>query len=69
MPRYASRTRAGGWLPLVAPDDHNNVPEEHLPDLTVDGPRGPVKSGLLDAEGNELFRLPEPVGFHHPLKD
>ncbi|MBB3693039.1 hypothetical protein [Sphingomonas sp. BK580] len=68
MSRYVTLPRCG-WVPSVDPDDHHKAPETHLPDLTVDGPRDPVATGLLDPSGRQLFRLPEPLGFHHPLKD
>lgn len=27
----------------------------------------PIFTGLLDADGNEIWRDPEPIGFHSPL--
>ncbi len=63
MSRYVTRA---GWVPLIEPDDHNERPEAHRPDLYVDGPREPYATGLYDAAGNELFRLPEPIGFIFP---
>lgn len=40
--------------------------QERTEHLSVDE-RGPRFTGILDAEGNELYELPEPLGFHHPL--
>jgi hypothetical protein len=69
MTRYATRpTRAGGWVPSIEPDDHNQIVRALLPDLDVPGGRGPIATGLYDLTGNELFRLPEPLGFHNPLE-
>jgi hypothetical protein len=34
-----------------------------MPHLEVDGPRYTF-TGLLDPTGQELWRLPEPIGFH-----
>lgn len=67
MPRYARRLpRAGGWVPVIEPDDHHALAEGLLPDLSVPEPSEPRATGLYDIDGNELFRLPEPLGFHHP---
>lgn len=33
------------------------------PHLEVDGPRY-VETGLVDLHGNEILRLPDPIGFH-----
>lgn len=57
-----------GWVPLVEPDDHNTFSKALLPDLSVPEERGPINTGLLDANGNALFRTPEPLGFHNPLQ-
>lgn len=32
---------------------------------TVDGAKS-VNTGLVDAKGNAIYRVQEPVGFHHP---
>jgi hypothetical protein len=63
MPRYVTRA---GWVPLIEPDDHDAIGESLTPDLNVPGPHEPRSTGLFDLAGNELFRLPEPLGFHHP---
>lgn len=54
MTRYVT---ANGWT-----DDNWDVGEPHRPDLSVAEHR-PVKTGLVDARGNEIMRLPPPVGF------
>jgi hypothetical protein len=34
----------------------------HVPNLSVIG-SGPVRTGLLDQHGDQIWRSPEPVGF------
>lgn len=57
MSRYASRpqakTRASDWW------DEGPL----LPSLTVDS-HVEVDTGLVDARGHPIYRLPEPMGFH-----
>ena len=65
MARYVTRL---GWVPSIEPDDHHQLSTAHLPDLYVPGGRGPIDTGLLDADGQALFRLREPLGFHNPLR-
>ena len=55
-----------GWVPWIDPEDHHRRPEALEPDLCVDGPRAPVWSGLYGPDGERLYRLPEPLGFHNP---
>ena len=57
MPRYATRaaTPRAYWLDegtAMAVVDHLSVPEH-----------GPVDTGLVDARGDAIMRLPNPVGF------
>ncbi len=55
MPRYVTgnpKERASWW--------HDDTPM--LPHLTVDD-HTPVDTGLVDAEGNPIYRLPNPIGF------
>ena len=54
MPRYVSRK------PRADYDDWYEPPL--TPDLTVIE-REPAPTGLLDSEGNEIWRLPDPIGF------
>lgn len=38
----------------------------YLPDLYVDGPPEPVDTGILDEDGNPIFREAiDPIGFLH----
>lgn len=55
MPRYVSIRRAekASWWFDQGP---------LTPSLTVDD-HEPVDTGLLDADGNSIMRLPNPVGF------
>jgi hypothetical protein len=39
--------------------------EPHLPSLSVDDGKR-TDTGLTDARGNPIYRLPDPVGFHLP---
>lgn len=60
MPRYMTRARAGGWA-----EDETFPPEYDGGERTIevhDG-RRPVDTGLLDADGERLFRLPDRIGF------
>lgn len=54
MPRYRSRPRNRDYL-----DDQAAPPLPH----PITYVQEPVKTGLLDAEGNPIYRLPDPVGF------
>lgn len=56
--RYVAR-KVGGIRPIRSyfPDD-----APMLPDLCAPETR-PVNTGLLDAQGNELWRQPYPMGF------
>lgn len=56
MPRYVTRVQRsrGGWdddIPLI-------------PNLQVDEST-PQETGLLDKNGDPLYRLPDPIGFGH----
>jgi hypothetical protein len=31
--------------------------------IEVDAPRGPIRTGLIDPHGDEIYRIPEPIGF------
>lgn len=55
------------WVPSIDPDDHHRSPESHTPDLCVMGSREPYGTGFFDPDGNEIFWVPEPMGFHNPL--
>lgn len=50
-PRAAPEAEEGEWwfAPLL--------PNLHLPDSA------PIKTGLLDSKGNEIWRTPNPIGF------
>lgn len=43
--------------------EHTEEGPSFLPYLEV-SERGPVFTGLYDNQGNEVYRLPEPIGFH-----
>lgn len=57
--RYVTRPRASGPRAnyLAGMDDYSFVPH-----LTVDGP-AEVDTGLIDPQGNPIYRLPPPIGF------
>lgn len=59
--RYAIRrpTPARSWWDTPAP------PLPHPQSYVSD----PVKTGVLDADGNEIYRMPDPVGFLRPKDD
>ena len=59
-------THRSSWVPSIDPDDHHERPAPLLPDLYVPEGRGPIATGLLDAFGRKLFRVPEAMGFHTP---
>ena len=67
LTRYGAH-RLSGWVPVVEPDDHHRLSDAMLPNLHVPGARDPIPTGLYDLTGRELFRLPEPLGFHNPLE-
>lgn len=58
--RYVARPRQ--WWPdgEYDPDQHDAV---SAPDLVVDDVREPRFTGLYDASGSPLYRLPEKIGF------
>lgn len=57
MSRYFSkRPRAEGWC---GDDIYEG---DHCPELTVDE-HVAVDTGLLDADGNSIWRAPNPLGF------
>lgn len=64
-PRYkAIRPRSVRWADDWA-DDPVDIYGEASASIEVhEGPR-PIPTGLLDADGNELVRMPEPIGFIH----
>lgn len=55
MSRYVIRPRRaeGGWW---------EAPAQALPFPTVVD-AGPVQTGVVDVEGNPIYRLPDPIGF------
>lgn len=57
MSRYVARPRSSrpraDWF-----DDDSPM----IPSLSVDGP-GDVDTGLVDLAGNEIWRVPPPIGF------
>ncbi len=55
MARYVTRSRSA-WVD----DDMWSEPMRNELVVTVSEP---VCTGLLDAEGNSIFRLPNPIGF------
>ena len=57
MTRYATRSRLAKPRSFDIDDD-----TPLIPNLTVDDHEA-VFTGLLDASGEELFRLPNPIGF------
>jgi hypothetical protein len=46
-------------------DDWEGV--ENTPFVTMTCDHQSIFTGLLDADGNEIWRDPEPIGFHSPL--
>lgn len=63
MSRYFTRPHVSrnSEAPRASDDDWNPL----LPALTVDGEKQ-VDTGLVDAKGNSIVRLQEPIGFHRP---
>jgi hypothetical protein len=60
MSRYFSkRQRAEGWVGDDLFDDERGG---QRPDITVDD-HVAIDTGLLDADGNSIWRTPNPVGF------
>lgn len=60
MPRYfAKRPRSEGWAGDDLYDDERGSLQ---PDITVDD-HVAVDTGLIDADGNSIFRAPNPIGF------
>lgn len=55
MPRYTA-IRPKAW------DDEEWIAPSLMPDLTVDEAE-PEFIGILDADGNPIFRMPNPIGF------
>ena len=56
MARYYTRAVKAFWVE----DDFYEVSDS--PSLTVDD-HEPVDTGLLDADGNTIWRAPNPIGF------
>lgn len=54
------------YVAIHAADDYCWEQRPLLPAVQTDGERQPAETGLLDARGRKLYRLPEPVGFHRP---
>lgn len=67
MTRYVTRRPRAAYI--ESPDVNRWRPwmEEstHLPNLEVDGPRD-GHTGLVDAHGNDIWRVADPLGFHNP---
>jgi hypothetical protein len=63
MPRYlAQRPRAVQWGDDWA-DDPVMINSDALRSIEVhEGPK-PIPTGLYDADGNELMRIPDQIGF------
>lgn len=58
MPRYFSQRRKAIW---VEDEDAWDAPVcEHIPTVSD---HEPVDTGLLDADGNTIWRAPNPIGF------
>jgi len=68
MPRYVVRTIARRRP--VRSDDGDPVDFALLPDLTVYEDPEPVRTGLLNAHGNSLYRVADraPMGFRGKVK-
>jgi hypothetical protein len=63
MPRYFTQKPALVTKPPVAWWDQVAAPLPHpIVDMIL-----PVKTGLLDNEGREIYRLPTPIGFLQKL--
>lgn len=58
MPRYYSKTRASLPRNWEIDEGWPMLPEIHVPE-SYDQP-----TGLLDNEGNMIYRTPNPIGFH-----
>lgn len=58
------------WVPFNDPEGEGfkflGTPTSFEPELCVPE-RHLVPTGLKDAEGRELFWIPERIGFHNPL--
>ncbi|WP_379487482.1 hypothetical protein [Novosphingobium soli] len=55
MPRYIVRPRADADCDWWEGERLEPVPLADMPE--------PMRTGLLDASGNEIWRLPRPIGF------
>lgn len=56
MPRYVTRPSANGWV------DDCVIETPMLPSLEACDFE-PTFTGLLDADGDEIWRAPNPIGF------
>jgi hypothetical protein len=52
--RYVSKRQPAAFIEAPAP--------QSLPHPTVDS-QEPVKTGILDKDGNPIYRLPDPIGY------
>lgn len=59
MSRYVTRPVARGFVETPLFDDQR---EGGRPELTVDGAKE-IDTGLVDAHGQMIMRLQEPIGF------
>jgi hypothetical protein len=55
MPRYVTKSPCA-WIA----DDVWDAPVR--PDIVV-ADHAPIDTGIIDAQGNAIFRLPNPIGF------
>ena len=56
MRRYAVRRPRASWF------DHNAGEIPVVTSITVDD-SDPIPTGLLDPDGHDIVRMPEPIGF------
>lgn len=60
MSRYFTKRASPPRAALFVENDHYGKPQDIMP--TVDD-HEPTFTGLLDADGGEIWRAPRPIGF------
>ena len=60
--RYTTK-RPAAWYEFVPSGDGDRLPQPQVAE------REPVWTGLVDADGNRIYKLPDPIGFLHTKGD